>query len=130
MMSGMPDPAVVDEATRRSGVVWLRFDGGPQRVAWHLWHDGCLWLVCGGREQDLPGAADARTAEVTVRSKASQSGRVAVWAADVTRVQPGTADWDEVVPLLHDKRLNPPDGEAQPARWARESVVLRLRPAP
>ena len=29
---------------------------------------------------------------------------------------------------LHAKRLNPPDGEAQPARWARESRVARIEP--
>jgi hypothetical protein len=48
--------------------------------------------------------------------------------ADVEQVRPGTPAWDEVVPLLHAKRLNPPDGDAQLARWARESLVLRLTP--
>jgi len=32
------------------------------------------------------------------------------------------------VPLLHARRLNPPDGAAQPARWAASSLVLRLMP--
>lgn len=121
---------IVEEATRRSGVVWVALAGRPAVVAWHLWHDGSAWLVCGGLEQELPGADSATSAVVTVRSKASQNDQVAVWAADVSRVEPGSQDWDAVVPLLHDKRLNPPDGEDQPARWARESLVLRLRPAP
>jgi hypothetical protein len=130
MMSGVTVPPVVDEATKRSGVVWVRFDDGPERIAWHLWHDDSLWLVCGGQEQELPGGQSATTAVVTVRSKASQNDRVAVWSAAVTRVVPGSAQWEAVVPLLHDKRLNPPDGEQQPARWARESAVLRLQPLP
>ena len=43
-------------------------------------------------------------------------------------VRPEDDAWDPVVTELHAKRLNPPDGEAQPQRWARESRVLRLEP--
>jgi hypothetical protein len=43
-------------------------------------------------------------------------------------VAPTDAAWDVVVPELHAKRLNPPDGEQQPARWARESRVVRIEP--
>jgi hypothetical protein len=32
------------------------------------------------------------------------------------------------VPLLHATRLNAPDGEDQPHRWARDSLVLCLTP--
>jgi len=32
------------------------------------------------------------------------------------------------VPVLHAQRLNAPDGQEQPARWARESRVLTLLP--
>ena len=48
--------------------------------------------------------------------------------ATVTTVAPGDDAWDTVVTELHAKRLNPPDGEAQPARWARESRVVRIEP--
>jgi hypothetical protein len=63
---------------------------------------------------------------VTVRSRGTQSGRVVEWRADVTRVEPGTPRWDEVVPLLAAERLNAEQGHA--ARWATESVVLRFAP--
>jgi len=63
-----------------------------------------------------------------VRSNATQADRVVTWVADVSPVAPGSPLWDEVVPLLHAKRLNAPDGEEQPQRWARESVVLRFTP--
>ena len=65
---------------------------------------------------------------MTVRSKASQNDRVVSWVADVSRVEPGSPAWELAVPLLHEKRLNAPDGEQQPERWARESLVLRLTP--
>jgi hypothetical protein len=121
-------PRIVEESTKRSGVVWVAFGGGPPVPAWHVWHSQQLWLVCGGLEQDLPGAAGATSATVTVRSKATQNDRLVTWLAVVAPVVPGSQEWDEVVPLLHGRRLNAPDGEGQPARWARESRVLRLTP--
>jgi hypothetical protein len=125
MMSAMAVPPLVADATRRSGAVWVAMAGHPPRVVWHLWHDDALWLVCGGLEQPLPVAP---TAVVTVREKVSQSDRLVAWHATVSPVVPGSEQWDEVVPLLHAQRLNAPDGEEQPARWARESTVLRLAP--
>ena len=95
---------------------------------WHLWHEDALWLVCGGIEQELPDAELATSAVVTVRSKASQNDQVVSWVAAVSPVLPGSQEWQVAVPLLHDKRLNAPDGEQQPKRWARESLVLRLTP--
>jgi len=65
--------------------------------------------------------------EVTVRSKANGS-RLVTWVATAQDVAPGTPAWEAAVPELHAKRLNPPDGEQQPARWARESHVTRLVP--
>lgn len=116
------DPTL-EEALRKAGVVWVNFGEGP-RVAWHLWQDGALWLVCGGLEQDLPGATTATRASVTVRGKDD----VLRFTADVAVVKPRSVEWASVVPALHAKRLNPPDGEDQPDRWARESLVLRLAP--
>lgn len=124
----MTATALIDEATKRSAVVWVAFGAERPKVAWHLWHDGALWLVCGGLEQQLPGAPGATRATVTVRSKATQNDRLVTWVASVAPVLPGTAGWDEVVPLLHAKRLNAPDGELQPDRWAHDSTVLQLVP--
>jgi hypothetical protein len=121
--------ALVEEATRRSGLVWVRPEGAERAMtAWHAWHDGCAWLVVGGAEQELPGLAEAAHADVLVRSHERRGGLLVTWTAEVTRVQPGTAEWDAAVPVLHAERLNAPDGEEQPQRWARESTVLRLRP--
>lgn len=117
---------LIAEATKRSGVVWVSADGQDPALLWHLWHDDALYLVGGGREQELPPLADR--AVVVVRSKASQSDRVVTWRAAVEPVLPGTPAWDEVVPLLAAERLNADSVEDLPARWARDSTVLRLTP--
>jgi hypothetical protein len=119
---------LIAEATRRSGVVWVSADGTAPHLLWHLWHADALWLVGGGDEQDLPPLADR--AVVVVRSKATQSGRVVEWEADVSRVEPGSQEWDEVVPLLAAERLNAPSAQDLQARWAASSTVLRLTPRP
>ena len=122
----MAVPTLVAEATRRSGVVWVSADGTSPRLVWHLWHDDALHLVGGGDEQELPPLQDR--AVVVVRSAAGQSDRVVEWQAAVTPVLPGTARWDEVVPLLAAARLNAASAAELPARWARGSTVLRLTP--
>lgn len=127
-MSGMPVQPIVAEAAKRSGVVWVALDDLGPRLVWHLWHDDSLWLVCHGLEQDLPGAATATRAVVTARSKATQNDRLVSWHATVSQITPGSAAWDAVVPLLHAQRLNAPDDDDQPARWARDSIVLQLTP--
>jgi hypothetical protein len=117
---------LVDEATRKSGVVWVTPDHETRAYpVWHLWHDGAMYVVTGGLEQPLPAMSHA---VVTVRSKDRQADRLVDWVATVEAVAPESELWQEVVPLLHAQRLNAPDGEAQPERWARESVVLRFTP--
>lgn len=111
---------VVAEATRRSGLVWV--DGQP---VWHVWHDGAAWVVTGGLEQQL---VVGETAVVEVRSRDRQADLLVRWVATVTPVEPASAQWEAVVPLLRAARLHPPDGAAAPERWARESRVLRLTP--
>jgi hypothetical protein len=114
----MPDVA---DATRRAAVVWVEVAGRSHPV-WHVWHADAMYVVSGGIEQPLP---ETTTAVVGV----PVNGEIGLrWEADVSPVAAGTPLWDEVVPLLHAGRLNPPDGEAQPERWARESVVQRFVP--
>ena len=67
------------------------------------------------------------TAEVTVRSK-DKGGRLVSWTAKVVELASGSEEWEATVAELKGKRLNAPDGEAMPARWARECRVLRLEP--
>ena len=121
------DDALVEEATRRSGVLWVRGEDGREQALWHLWHQGAAYVVTGGLEQPWPGGDGP--VGVTVRSRERQAGQVVRWEAVVEQLLPGTTPWDDVVPLLHAQRLNAPDGQRQPERWARESRVLRLQPS-
>ncbi|GHH81477.1 hypothetical protein GCM10018793_38930 [Streptomyces sulfonofaciens] len=127
MTSELLGRALVEEATKKSGLIWVQ-GTGPVRALWHVWHDGAAHLVGDGPgEQPLPGLADGGTARVTVRSK-DKGGRLVVWTATVTELAPESPDWQAVAAELKGKRLNAPDGEAVTERWARECRVLRLDP--
>ncbi len=120
--------ALVEEACRKSSILWLRPPGQKRSVAaWHAWADGGAYVVSGGREQDLPPLPHGATVLVTVRSK-DKGDRLVTWSARAVPLVTGSPEWEHVVPELHAKRLNPPDGEAQPLRWAAESTITRLEP--
>lgn len=126
--SALFDRALIEEATKKSGLVWVEGPGAPARPLWHVWHEGAMCLVGDGPgEQPLPGLADGASAEVTVRSK-DKGGRLVSWAAKVVELPSGSEGWDAAVAVLKGKRLNAPDGEAMTQRWARECRVLRLEP--
>ncbi|MFF7452317.1 MULTISPECIES: hypothetical protein [unclassified Streptomyces] len=128
MTSELLDKALVEEATKKSGLIWVRGPEGPARALWHVWHEGAACLVGDGPgEQPLPGLADSAGAEVTVRSK-DKGGRLVTWAARVVQLSAGSQAWEAAVAELKGKRLNAPDGEAMTERWARECRVLRLEP--
>ena len=142
--------ALVEEACRRSSVLWLAYAGPDRpRPAWHVWSDGAAYVVAATTaatestghpeppepheypaarpEQALPGLAEATEATVICRSKDS-GARLVTWRADVHRLTPGTQEWDEAVRLLRGDRLNTTDAEELPARWARTTVIVRLAP--
>ncbi len=127
----VPDFALVEEACKKSGLMWIAVPGNRDRAAWHVWHEqdgqGSAYVVVGGGEQSLPGLADGITVRVTVRSK-DRGGRLVSWPGLVARIVPGSDEWAAVVPTLHAKRLNAHDGEAQPERWAANSAIFRIRP--
>jgi hypothetical protein len=123
----MSGPRLIEEATKKSGIVWITVPGERARAAWHHWHDGAAYVITGGLEQRLPGLAEAERVEVTVPSKDSR-GRLVTWAAAVSRVRPSSELWEAVVPAMHAKRLNAHDGDRQPERWMWECALLRLQP--
>jgi hypothetical protein len=128
MTSKLLDRALVEEATKKSGLIWVKGPGAPARALWHVWHEGAACVVGDGPgEQPLPGLTDGAEAEVTVRSK-DKGGRLVSWTAKVVEPAPGSEQWEATVAELKGKRLNAPDGEAMPERWARECRVLRLVP--
>jgi hypothetical protein len=121
-------PALVEEATKKSGLIWVRGTGAA-RALWHVWHEDAAHLVGDGPgEQPLPpGLTGGSTAEVTVRSK-DKGGRLITWTATVTELAPHSEEWEAAVAELRGKRLNAPDAEQMTERWARECRVLRLTP--
>ncbi|MBT2414825.1 hypothetical protein J7I94_30490 [Streptomyces sp. ISL-12] len=128
MTSELLDQALVEEATKKSGLVWVAGPGSPARALWHVWHEGAACVVGDGPgEQPLPSLADGATAEVTVRSK-DKGGRLVAWTARVVELAAGSEAWQAAVDELKGKRLNAPDAETMPERWARECRVLRLEP--
>jgi hypothetical protein len=123
-------PNLIAEATKKSGLVWIARDngtGGHAIPVWHHWHDGAAYVLAGGSEQPARGLANVDRVAVTVPSKTSR-GRLLTWRATVTRVPPGGEEWDQIIPELFLKRLNVPDGDKAPERWARECTLFRLDP--
>ncbi|MDJ0343855.1 hypothetical protein QMK19_28275 [Streptomyces sp. H10-C2] len=122
--------ALVEEATKKSGLVWVQAPTGrPPQAVWHAWVDGAMYVLGGGPgEQPLGGLADGGTAVVTVRSK-DKGGRLVAWPAAVTALAPDSEEWTAAVEELKGKRLNAPDAETMTVRWARECQVLRLAPS-
>ncbi|MFC7182956.1 hypothetical protein ACFQMG_25725 [Kitasatospora paranensis] len=123
------DRALLEEAAKKSGLLWVRAAGQPHgRALWHAWHDGAVVVVGDGGEQPLHGLTAGSTATVTVRSK-DKGGRLTGWPASVTELAPGSEAWLGAVEELKGKRLNAPDTDTVGDRWARECRVLRLAPA-
>ncbi|GAB2945751.1 hypothetical protein GCM10027203_56290 [Nonomuraea fastidiosa] len=120
---GSVSAAAVEEGAKKSGICWLTLD--RPRLAWHAWHDGAIYLVSGGAEQELPGLESLDRVTVTLRSK-DNGARLAEFEATVEKVDQAAAS--DAVAVLAKERLNAPDSEHLPERWARESIVWRLTP--
>ncbi|WP_123662032.1 hypothetical protein [Actinocorallia herbida] len=119
--------ATLDEAMKKSSLVWIGLPPERPRPAWYVWLKGVAYVLTGGEgEQPLPGLPEASSAEVTVRSK-DKGGRLITWTADVAEVEPGSPEWEELMPHLFKARLNA-SPERGPAYWARESYLMRLTP--
>ncbi|MFI6904235.1 hypothetical protein ACIBKY_23440 [Nonomuraea sp. NPDC050394] len=112
---------VIEEGAKKSGVLWLTLD--RPRLAWHTLHEGAVYLVTGGGEQELPGLAERSEVHVTLRSK-DNGARLVEFDAPVTVIDPSTEP--EAVAALAKDRLNAPDTEHLTDRWARDSTIIRI----
>jgi hypothetical protein len=123
--------ALIAEATRKAGLVWLTYgqrDGVQNgRPAWHVWVDGAAYVVCGPGEQDLPGLATATTVTVTVPSKDTRA-RIVTWVGSASVVSPQSDSWVPATSALAASRLNAEGGASMIERWSRECTVVRIVP--
>jgi hypothetical protein len=120
--------ALVEEATKRSGLVWLDYAGaGRSRPAWHVWHEGAAYVVSDGPEQPLPGIERADRVRVTVRAKDTRA-RLLTWVAEAATVTHGTAEWATAAEALRAQRLNASPADALVLVWGADSTITRLRP--
>jgi hypothetical protein len=119
--------AFIAELAAKSDLIWVATGDRPPQAVWHVWHDDAFAVVTGGAEQPDAGLTPGSPAVVTLRSKENRARQLQV-RATATRVDPEAPEWEDAVAALHPKRLNAPDGDKQPERWARESTVWLLRP--
>ena len=107
-----PEPgrlALIAEATKRAGLIWITVPRGTDlgvagavpnrpRPVWHVWRDAA-YVLTGPGEQDVPGLGDAHLVTVSVASK-DTGGLLVRWAARVSRVEPGSAEWSGIIGAL------------------------------
>jgi hypothetical protein len=89
---------LVAEAMKKAAVAWLEVDGHDPYAVWCAWAEGGLTVVSGPGEQPAPGLADAERAVVIARG--DHGGAIVAWRAAVSRVDPASAEWSELVPAL------------------------------
>lgn len=127
--SGQEMDKAVQEALKKSTIIWLRWkDGdGTERTmpVWFLYLNDKIYVISGERQQTLPGARDIRHADVIIRWK-GKNAAIAELPADV-RVLPLGPEWDEIAEKIAEKRLNIPGAPEDTARrWRDECDVLEL----
>ena len=116
--------ALLSEAGKKSGLLWIDVPGDRAWPAWHVWLEGTAYVLTGPGEQMLP-ALPADLA-VTFRSK-STGGRLVTVPAQAAVVTPQDERWEAATAALKASRLNAPAGDTI-ARWATEATVYALTP--
>lgn len=130
MGSDFETTALVAEAMKRSGLVWLRWSDPPRTQAfWHSWLGGRAYLLTGPGEQPDPRLDEGERVEVIVRSK-DNAQRLVVYPASATRLRPQDDDWTEATSSLASARLNLSDATHAPERWSTDEGTRIYRLAP
>ncbi|WP_042365080.1 hypothetical protein [Streptacidiphilus neutrinimicus] len=121
------DRALIEEAAKKSGLLWVRRDGGRDRALWHAWVEDAVVIVGDGGEQPLDGLGEDVDLVVTLRSR-DKWGRLVAFRARTELLAPRSEAWQAAVDELKGKRLNALDHDSVEERWAEGSRVLRLVP--
>jgi hypothetical protein len=116
--------ALISEAGKKSGLLWINVPGDRAWPAWHVWLDDTAYVLTGPGEQSLPDLP--AEVSVTFRSK-STGGLLVTMPARASVVKPGDERWEAAAEALKASRLNAPAGDTI-ARWASEATVYALTP--
>jgi hypothetical protein len=120
----------VETALKKGSIVWLDIPqkGGAvvQRPAWYVQEGRTLYVIKGGREQELPGLEQTDRVTVIVKSK-DVKATIAELPAGV-RVVTDAAEFERVATLGMGTRLNLLDGQDALERWRNDSVMVHLTP--
>lgn len=129
-LAASSDSAAVQEALKKSTIIWLRWrvDGVEQTMpVWFIYDQKVakIYVLSGERQQTIPGADRLREVDVIFRWK-GKNARVAELPASVRVIPPGE-EWDQVAERIAEKRLNIPGVPEDTARrWRDECVILEL----
>jgi hypothetical protein len=122
--------AIIDEAMKKSGIVWLDTGSGQSgQAAWYVWLEGAAYVLTGAGEQPDPGLSDAASVRVLARSKETRSLLVE-WLGSATQIVAADESWDAVTAALAKARLNLSDPATAPDRWAADPAIAVFRIAP
>jgi hypothetical protein len=120
----------VETALKKGSIVWLdipqRGGGVVQRPAWYVQDGRTIYVIKGGKEQELPGLEQADRVTVTVKSK-DVKATIAELPAGV-RVVSDDAEFERIATLGMGTRLNLLDGADALERWRSECVMVHLTP--
>ena len=120
----------VETALKKGSIVWLdipqRGGGVVQRPAWYVQEGRTIYVIKGGKEQELPGLEQADRVTVTVKSKDIKA-TIAELSAGV-RVVNDDAEFERIATLGMGTRLNLLDGADALERWRSECVMVHLTP--
>jgi hypothetical protein len=129
---GGDERAILDEAMKKSGIVWIDSEvaGRPSpRAAWYVWLDGAAYVLTGAGEQPAGALDEAPSVRVSARSKETRSLLVQ-WVGTPARLTSQDPDWEQVATALAKARLNLPEPAAAPRRWAADPAVAIYRITP
>ena len=104
--------ALLSEAGKKSGLLWIDVPGDRAWPAWHAWLDGTAYVVTGPGEQTLP----TLPADVALTFRSKDSGGLLVTVpAHATMVTTDDPRWDDATTALKASRLNAPAGDTSGA---------------
>lgn len=128
VLSGSSSAAPVQEALKKSTIIWMRWETGSEQHTMPVWFvndKGRIYVLSGERQQTIPGAAELRECDVILRWK-GKNARIAEIPAAVKVIEPGP-EWDQAAEKIAEKRLNIPGLPEETARrWREECVILEL----